>query len=215
MITPRLKLKLFGIAMLGLAPVFCLGQTQAGVTGQCNDGSLTTVPTKQGACSGHKGVKKWFGASGPGASATSGKSSAAPKNSQTVTAAPSSTPDKAAGSASTSGSSSKRSRMANSGTATSGSTSTDATGMSAGSSSPSTSTTTSSNAGSAKASAGKTAAKPAPGGGPGLVWVNTATKVYHCPGAADYGTTKAGKYMSESDATAMGARPNRGKTCPK
>ncbi len=48
-----------------------------------------------------------------------------------------------------------------------------------------------------------------------MVWVNTATKVYHCPGTADYGTTKAGKYMSESDATAMGARPNRGKTCPK
>ncbi len=203
--TPRFTFRFIGIAVLGLAPVVCLGQQPAGVTGQCNDGSLTTVPSKQGACSGHKGVKKWFGASGPGATATSGKTSAAPKNSQTVTAAPSSSPDTSATSASTSGSSSKRSRKANSGTAASGSTTADTTATS--------SSATGTSAASTKSSAGKT--KPAPGGGPGLVWVNTATKVYHCPGAADYGTTKAGKYMSESDATAMGARPNRGKTCPK
>ena len=54
---------------------------------------------------------------------------------------------------------------------------------------------------------------PAPGGGPGLVWVNTASNVYHCYGTRYYGTTKAGKYMSEADAKAAGARPDHGKAC--
>lgn len=54
---------------------------------------------------------------------------------------------------------------------------------------------------------------PAPGGGPGMVWVNTATNVYHCPGTRYYGTTKAGSYMTESDAVSKGARPDHGKAC--
>lgn len=53
----------------------------------------------------------------------------------------------------------------------------------------------------------------APGGGPGLVWLNTTSKVYHCYGGADYGTTKAGKYMSEADAKTAGGRPSGGKAC--
>lgn len=63
-------------------------------------------------------------------------------------------------------------------------------------------------------SSGSRAAKtPAPGGGPGLVWVNSGTNVYHCYGTEFYGTTKAGKYMSEADAKAAGARPERNKPC--
>ncbi len=53
----------------------------------------------------------------------------------------------------------------------------------------------------------------APGGGPGLVWVNTASNVYHCNGDVFYGKTKAGAYMSEDAAKAKGARGERGKTC--
>lgn len=66
-------------------------------------------------------------------------------------------------------------------------------------------------AGPAAVAAAKT---PAPGGGPGLVWVNTTSNVYHCVGTTYYGRTKAGKYMPEADAKAAGARPNGGKACP-
>jgi hypothetical protein len=55
-------------------------------------------------------------------------------------------------------------------------------------------------------------ATPAPGGA-GQVWVNTASKVYHCPGTRWYGKTKQGSYMSEAEARAQGGRPDHGKAC--
>jgi hypothetical protein len=61
--------------------------------------------------------------------------------------------------------------------------------------------------------ASKAAKPPSAGGGPDQVGVNTATKVYHCPGTRWYGKTKQGSYMSESAAKAEGARPDHGKAC--
>ena len=61
----------------------------------------------------------------------------------------------------------------------------------------------------------KPAATAAPGGGPDKVWVNTTSNVYHCPGDRYYGKTKAGKYMTEPEAKAVGAHGVRNATCFK
>jgi hypothetical protein len=50
----------------------------------------------------------------------------------------------------------------------------------------------------------ETSSSPAPGGGHGLVWVNTETHIYHREGSRFYGTTKKGKYMTEADAIKEG-----------
>ncbi len=69
---------------------------------------------------------------------------------------------------------------------------------------------------SAAAPASKTSARAeAPGGGPGKVWVNTDSNVYHCPGTRYYGKTKAGKYMTEAQAKAAGAKIAKGENCSK
>ena len=53
----------------------------------------------------------------------------------------------------------------------------------------------------------------APGGGAGKVWVNTASKVYHCEGGKYYGKTKKGEYLTENDAKAKGFHGVGGKSC--
>ncbi len=45
------------------------------------------------------------------------------------------------------------------------------------------------------------------------VWLNQSSKVYHCPGSANYGTTTRGAYMPESAAVRAGGRPAGGRAC--
>jgi len=46
-----------------------------------------------------------------------------------------------------------------------------------------------------------------------MVWVNTESGVYHCPNTADWGATRRGRYLTESDASVSGHKPAGGKKC--
>jgi hypothetical protein len=59
------------------------------------------------------------------------------------------------------------------------------------------------------------AAQQAPGAAPNKVWVNSSSKVYHCPGDRYYGRTKGGRYMTEPEAKSTGAHGARGQICFK
>jgi hypothetical protein len=137
----------------------------AGSTGLCKDGSYTSTESKKGACSGHQGVKDWYGST-----------TAAAAPAKTAAPAPAAAPAK--------------------------------TAAPAPAAEPAKTTPPA-----AKSAAATPTTAPAAGGGPGKVWVNTSSKVYHCSGTKYYGTTKQGEYMTESAAKAAGAHADHGKAC--
>jgi hypothetical protein len=47
-----------------------------------------------------------------------------------------------------------------------------------------------------------------------VVWVNLKSKIYHFAGSHDYGNTKEGAYMCETDATAAGDRAAKNEKHP-
>jgi hypothetical protein len=147
------------VLLSGTAAAQAPASAPAGSTGLCNDGTYSSSATKRGACSGHKGVQTWYGASGASAPATAPAAATTPAPAA-APAAPAPAP-----------------------------------------------------AAAAPKETSKPIATQAAGGGPGLVWVNTRSNVYHCPADPYYGKTKSGAYMSEADAIAKGARADHGKAC--
>lgn len=189
-------------AALGAGLLFAAGayaQAPVGATAQCKDGTYYSGTTHKGACHGHKGVKSWL----PAAASTA----ATPTTATTEAAAATPTTAKKA----------KKSRKTKAAAAEAAAPAATATVAA-----PAAPAATVAPAAATKSTARKhTAPTPAsqiaqkPGGGPGMVWVNASSKVYHCSGDEWYGKTKQGSYMSEAAAKAAGNHAAHGKDCTK
>ena len=193
-----LTLPLAFVASLAVSSVG-LAQAPAGSTGECKDGTYTSMQTKRGACAGHKGVKEWYGAQAK-SEAKSAKSDA--KSAKAEAKAEAKAAKAEAKAAKTEAKSTGAMTAPSSGGAAAAAAAPAAMPRSSGNMSAATT----------KAQQGMRA-EAAPGGGAGKVWVNASTKVYHCAGDEWYGKTKAGEYMSEADAKSQGAHAARGKAC--
>jgi hypothetical protein len=239
--TARKLLVTLALSLAAFVTTSAFAQAPAGSTGECKDGTYTSAKSKRGACAGHGGVKTWLAedkpaAKSPKASTHTSKPAAethAPKAGAEKSAPASSAKAGEAAAGSTgeckdgtyTSAKSKRGACAGHG----GVKTWFADAKSAPSSAkPSASAPTVSQAPASKpapvakepAPAARTSAKSqaAPvetkeGAGPGMVWVNTPSGVYHCSGDQWYGKTKKGEYMSEAQAKSKGYRASRNKPC--
>ena len=175
----------------------------AGSNGLCKDGTYSSAASKAGACRGHQGVQTWFGptmdkakpaSAAKTATPAASASTVTPSNGSPAAAKPSSAQVQAAKPApapvpATKPAPAIASKPASTPAPVPAAASRPAPQAQAAQSQP--------------APAAKTPRTPtsqmqaAPGGGAGMVWVNSESKVYHCPGSRYYGKTKAGKYLSE------------------
>jgi hypothetical protein len=187
-----MSLRVLMVAAFGAG--VAMAQVPAGSTGACKDGTYTSAAMKDGACRGHKGVKDWYTETG-GATTGAKSVAAAPVPTAmtpvTKTAVAPSTPMATA----------PAPRSA----------------PMAAAPAPTRTAVKANPAGSGRQSPAAMAAArtQAPGGGPGMVWVNSSSKVYHCPGSDFYGKTEHGSYMSEADAKAQGGHADHNKPCTK
>ena len=223
---------------LGLGLLLSAGayaQAPAGATAQCKDGTYYSGTTHKGACRGHKGVKEWLngGSSATANPASATKAEPAAKKSKAPAKSEAAAPVAAAAGPAPAGATA----MCKDGTYFSGTTHKGACRGHKGvkewfGSSKAEAASPAAAPAVAPAAAPTPAAKPAKtskhtaptpasqiaqkaGGGPGLVWVNSGSKVYHCQGDEWYGKTKQGAYMSEAAAKAAGNHASHGKDCSK
>lgn len=204
---------LFASMALGLGALVstaAYAAAPAGAIAQCKDGTYFTGTEHKGACKGHQGVKVWLDKDKTAATTAATTPAPAPANDASAT------------------SKSKKTKKATD--------TTTAKAPAAAATAAPAAAATAAPAASAKPAVPAAPAKPAvpplstattphtpptpasqiaqkPGGGPGLVWVNSSSKVYHCPGDEWYGKTKEGSYMTEAAAKAAGNHGDHGKEC--
>lgn len=196
----KLAFHLLGAASILLASNAFAQSPPAGTTAVCGDGSYSHAATEKGACSSHGGVKTWIGTA---------STLAAPAPAPADTHYP---VDMIACSDGTMaqlpvkpGTCSHHGGVKKSGTPPPPAT-------------PPAPPVTPAPAAPPVHSSAPVARAPStmptpPMAGPGMVWVNTSSRIYHCPGSHWYGKTKVGAYMSESDAIAKGNHADHGKAC--
>lgn len=215
----------------------------AGATGLCKDGSYYTGANKQGACRGHKGVQEWYAATATAPTATSAKTEKSAPTPAATPATSSAAPAGSTGLCNDgsyyTGANKQGACRGHKGIKDWYGPATGAAATAAAVAAPAAPAATpapekkgmfsflnkktAAPTTAAPATATAPAAAPstpthtatpvAAGGGAGQVWVNTASKVYHCQNSQWYGKTKTGQYMTETAAKAAGARPDHGKAC--
>jgi hypothetical protein len=171
----------------------------AGALALCKDGTYFTGTEHKGACKGHQGVKEWLDKDKAAATTT------------TTTAAPAAASDASASKSKKAADTTTAAAPAAASAATPAPAKTPATAPAATTKPVSPPLSTATTPHKAPTPASQIAQKP--GGGPGLVWVNASSKVYHCPGDEWYGKTKEGSYMTEAAAKAAGNHGDHGKEC--
>jgi rhodanese-related sulfurtransferase len=228
----------FGCLVLAAAlavPIAALARAPASVSATCKDGTTFTGTSRRGACHGHGGVQSWTTATEPTATTapSSASVSAICRDGTAFTGATrrgacrghggvQSWTTAAAPTATTAPPSASVSATCRDGTAFTGATRRGAcrghggvqtwTTVTAPAATPPNAPTTTAIAPSGPAASTR-GTQNVNNPMPGQVWVNTTSKVYHCPGDRYYGKTKHGEYLSETAAKAEGDRPSRGKTC--
>jgi len=182
----------FGCLVLAAAlavPIAALARAPASVSATCKDGTTFTGTSRRGACHGHGGVQSWTTAAAPTATTAPAASvSATCKDGTPFTGA------------------TRRGACRGHGGVQTWTT------VTAPAATPANAPTTTAIVPSRPAAAPR-GTQNVDNPMPGQVWVNTTSKVYHCPGDRYYGNTKHGEYLSETAAKAEGDRPSRGKSC--
>lgn len=224
-----MRLESMLILAAGLVSMGAHAQAPSGTTAVCSDGSYSHAKTQARACLKHGGVKRWMGADQAPAPTPAPVPVPVPHGNASTAKAPSGTTAVCADGSYSRAQTLARACGKHGGVRiwTGQSATTQATTPISGATKPAAIPTpnatqpapanrwpTPTASPSVARLPAAPAVMPAPGGGNGMVWVNKATKVFHCQGDRWYGRTKAGAYVTQTVALAQGYHPEHGKSCP-